>query len=65
MLNQRFIFDTHCWLWANLRPELLTPQVSQIINNKDNEIMFSVVSAWEISIKYALNKLQLPLEPIA
>ena len=64
MLKQRFLFDTHSWLWANLQPERLTPKVIEIINNNDNELMFSVVSAWEISIKYALGKLELPLEPV-
>jgi len=64
MLNQdEFLIDSHCWLWWNLQPERLTPQAYDIIANS-NKVVFSVVSAWEISIKYALGKLQLPLEPI-
>ncbi len=63
MNKPRFLIDTHCWLWLNLQPQLLTPLVADVLRNGENEIVFSVVSAWEISIKYALGKLQLPLEP--
>jgi len=63
-MNQpRFLIDTHCWLWLNLQPQRLTPPVIEVLMNSDNKIVFSVVSAWEISIKYALGKLQLPCEP--
>jgi len=63
MKKQIFLMDTHCWLWFNLQPKRLTPQVTEVLTNGDNDIVFSVVSAWEIAIKFALGKLQLPLEP--
>jgi PIN domain nuclease of toxin-antitoxin system len=63
MKDKSFLIDTHCWLWLNLQPKRLTPPVIDVLTNADNEIIFSVVSAWEIAIKYALGKLKLPLEP--
>ncbi len=62
MLNQAFLIDSHTWLWWNGEPERLTPKAYDVIANSD-QVVFSVVSAWEISIKYALGKLKLPLEP--
>jgi PIN domain nuclease of toxin-antitoxin system len=63
-MNQRYLMDTHAWLWANLQPEWLSSTVSDLITHLDNEVIFSVISAWEIGIKYRLGKLQLPLAPI-
>jgi PIN domain nuclease of toxin-antitoxin system len=51
MNKPRFLIDTHCWLWLNLQPQRLTPPVVEVLMKGDNEIVFSVVSAWEISIK--------------
>ncbi len=59
----RFLLDTHCWLWWNSDPDRLPPHALEVIANGENEILLSVVSAWEIAIKYTLGKLQLPLEP--
>jgi PIN domain nuclease of toxin-antitoxin system len=63
MTMPRFLIDTHCWIWWNAQQDRLPPKVIEVITDKHNEIVFSVVSAWEISIKYALGKLQLPFEP--
>lgn len=62
-MNQRYLIDTHVWLWANLQPERLSTTVSELIADFDNEVIFSVISAWEIGIKHRLGKLQLPFEP--
>lgn len=62
-MTQRYLLDTHCWLWWNALPERLSRQALDTITNGENSILFSVISAWEISIKHALGKLQLPVEP--
>jgi PIN domain nuclease of toxin-antitoxin system len=46
MKKQIFLMDTHCWLWFNLQPQRFTPQVTEVLTNGNNEIVFSVVSAW-------------------
>ncbi len=63
-MNGRYLMDTHCWLWANLQPESLSSAVNDIITDTENEVIFSVISAWEISIKHRLGKLNLPSEPV-
>ncbi len=63
-MNRRYLMDTHCWLWANLQPESLSSAVNDIITDTENEVIVSVISAWEISIKHRLGKLKLPSEPV-
>lgn len=56
----RFVIDTHCWLWAIRSPERLAPKAVAMIENADNTIVLSVVSALEIAIKASIGKLKLP-----
>jgi PIN domain nuclease of toxin-antitoxin system len=63
-MKQRFLLDTHCWLWWNGEPARLSLKARQVIEDAGNEVLFSVVSAWEISIKFALGRLRLPGEPV-
>ena len=55
------LLDTHVLLWWLDDPTtLLSEQALTAIRNPDNEIIVSVVSAWEIAIKKALGKLESP-----
>lgn len=63
MARQGYLLDTHCWLWWHIDPDKLGQQAFQFIEDGNNEIFFSVVSAWEITIKYALNRIKLPFPP--
>jgi PIN domain nuclease of toxin-antitoxin system len=65
MMTQKrgYLLDTHCWLWWHIEPERLSERVTRIIEDGDTTIFFSVVSAWEIVIKYQLGKLRLPSSP--
>ena len=60
---QNYLLDTHCWLWWHIEPDRLSRPVIELIEDGDTTIFFSVVSAWEIVIKYNLKKLKLPLPP--
>jgi PIN domain nuclease of toxin-antitoxin system len=51
--------DTHVLIWAVARPERLPAAVREILENPANNVGFSPVSLWEISIKFALGKLDL------
>lgn len=55
----RYLLDTHSFLWALFSPEKLSRSVRDTIKDRDNEIAISVISLWEISLKYALGKLEL------
>jgi PIN domain nuclease of toxin-antitoxin system len=49
----RFLLDTHVLLWGAVEPERLPGSADALIEHPDNEILFSVVSLWEIAIKTA------------
>jgi PIN domain nuclease of toxin-antitoxin system len=61
----RFLIDTHCWLWAITSPERLKPLAMDLIESKDNTVVFSAVSAVEIAVKFSIGKLRLPEPPEA
>ncbi|WP_394843323.1 type II toxin-antitoxin system VapC family toxin [Pendulispora brunnea] len=58
----RYLLDTHCWLWLQSEPERLSALLDRLADPA-NELLLSAASSWEISIKYALGKLPLPLPP--
>ena len=53
----KYLADTHVLLWSFFEPRRLSENVRNIITNTANEIYYSPISLWEISIKYALKKL--------
>ncbi len=57
------LVDPHVLLWWAAFDENLSQRAREIIEDAGNEIFFSTASAWEISIKYRLGKLVLPLTP--
>ena len=59
----RLLLDTQCWLWMAATPERLSRRARRIVEDTDNELLLSAASAWEIAIKHALGKLQLPELP--
>ena len=56
----KLLLDTHVWLWWQLAPERIRPEVKDAIGAMDNEVLLSTVSSWEMAIKIAAGKLQLP-----
>ena len=55
----RYLLDTHSFLWAVFSPEKLSESAKENVREQENEIAVSVVTFWEISLKYALGKLEL------
>ena len=53
----KYLVDTHILLWSFFEPRRLPENIRDILTDTSNEIYFSPVSLWEISIKYALKKL--------
>jgi len=58
----RFLLDTHVLLWTLASPRRLRKKTRDAISNPDNVIHTSVVSAWEIELKRALEKLDAPAD---
>lgn len=59
----RVLLDTHVFLWMQGAPERLSAKARAIVENQDNELLLSAASAWEISIKHALGRIDLPDSP--
>jgi len=53
------LLDTHTFLWAAFEPKRLSRTAHQAIVDPQNDVSVSVVSFWEISLKFALGKLEL------
>jgi PIN domain nuclease of toxin-antitoxin system len=59
----RFLVDTHCWLWLQIGPERISPELREALEDPANDVFLSAASSWEIAIKHALGKLILPEPP--
>ncbi len=59
----KLLLDTHCWLWMQASPERFSSGARALVDDPDNVLLLSPVSAWEISSKYALGRLTLPIPP--
>ena len=55
----RILLDTHAFLWFVMNSPELLPRARALIEDPENEVDFSVASAWEIPIKRSLGKLRL------
>ena len=47
----RLLLDTHVLIWAVRAPDLLTDRVLGLLEDQNNELLVSVVSAYEIEFK--------------
>ena len=54
-----YLLDTHALLWTLFDPDRLGKKAADCIRNPDVAVAVSVVSFWEISLKYATGKLEL------
>jgi PIN domain nuclease of toxin-antitoxin system len=61
----KLLLDTHTVLWSFADVAKLSSTAVTLLQNPQNEVWVSAVSAWEIAIKANLGKLQAPtnLEP--
>ena len=59
----RVLLDTHAFLWATTDDERLSAFARDLIADPEHEVVFSVVSAFEIAVKVAHGRLELPDDP--
>lgn len=57
----RLLLDTHIALWALADDARLPRQARGWIADEDNQILVSTASLWEISIKFALKRGDMPV----
>jgi PIN domain nuclease of toxin-antitoxin system len=60
----KLLLDTHVFLWLNDDTERLSQTVKELCSSGEHEFYLSIVSPWEMQIKYQLGKLSLAM-PIA
>lgn len=55
----QYLIDTHVFLWFVENSPKLSNTTRNLIENKQNQILMSIASIWEISIKTSIGKLQI------
>ena len=56
----KYLLDTHVFLWSQSDPKRLSKEERNAISDSSNGIFVSAATAWEIEIKRALGKLDVP-----
>ena len=52
-----FLLDTHTLFWFDTDPTRLSAAGLAVIKNRQNTVLVSSISAWELAIKHRLGKL--------
>jgi PIN domain nuclease of toxin-antitoxin system len=52
----KLLLDTHILLWTANEPDRLSVKALALLNDLDNELLFSAASIWEIAIKNGLGR---------
>jgi len=60
----RLLIDTHLLLWATEKSPRLSRAARNLISDPANEVLFSVASIWEISIKSAKGLATFQAKPV-
>lgn len=59
----KLLLDTHLLLWAAGQPDRLSPAALKLIDNPENELLFSAASIWEVAIKRGLGRSDFQADP--
>lgn len=62
-MSSSYLLDTAVFLWSLGPSERLNRRAREILEDSGQRLFFSVVTAWEVSIKSASRKLRLPEVP--
>jgi len=58
----KLLLDTHLLLWAAGQPERLSTEARSLIDNPNNELLFSAASLWEVAIKRRLGRVDFEVD---
>jgi PIN domain nuclease of toxin-antitoxin system len=58
----KLLLDTHLLLWAAGEPRRLSKAARALIDDPDNELLFSAASLWEVAIKRGLGRKDFQVE---
>jgi PIN domain nuclease of toxin-antitoxin system len=59
----KILLDTCTFLWLMAEPKKVSSRAQAAFADPENEVFLSVVSCWEISVKFASGRLKLPRPP--
>ena len=59
----KILLDTHIALWAILKSDAFAPETKEILLSRDNEVFYSVISIWEVSLKHSINPENMEITP--
>lgn len=54
-----YLVDTHIFLWSVISPKKISQTIRKILNDPEPTKYISVLSFWEISLKFSLDKIDL------
>ncbi len=58
----KFLLDTHVLLWAAGEPTRLSTSARRLLNDPNNDLLFSAASLWEVAIKRGLGRKDLSVD---
>jgi PIN domain nuclease of toxin-antitoxin system len=59
----KLLLDTHLLLWAAGQPDRLPDAARNLLEDQQNELLFSAASLWEVAIKRGLGRDDFLVEP--
>jgi PIN domain nuclease of toxin-antitoxin system len=59
----KILLDTHLLIWTMADSGRLPAAAREMLEESENELLFSAVSIWEIAIKYQRNRPDFTVEP--
>lgn len=59
----KLLLDTHLLLWAAGQPHKLSFDARRLLEDENNELLFSAANLWEITIKRMLGRDDFRVEP--
>jgi PIN domain nuclease of toxin-antitoxin system len=54
----KVLLDTHVFIWRAIEPSRVSDRANRAIDDPRNDVLVSAVSAWEISTKHRIGKLE-------
>jgi PIN domain nuclease of toxin-antitoxin system len=52
----KWLLDTHLMLWAAFEPNKLSAAAKKLLQARDQQLLFSLASLWEVAIKSSLGR---------
>ena len=64
-MKQKYLLDTHIWLWSQLEPDRLSPKVIEALDDESAELHLSPLSVWEAITLARKGRVDLGADPAA